>query len=115
MKEYKPIDPNISFADAALISFDFKDDNQILNVFLKAWNEKIIKLSFESVLYFQYNSGDFILDIYEYTGVSSIVKNALIKEFNNKIPPNHNYKLILINDIYDFSIIKIVCAGLIFE
>lgn len=111
MKEYIPIKSNVSFADASVTSFHFEECDQALNIFIEAWNEKKIKLNFESVLYFKYEPGDFILDIYQVIVDSPIVNESLIKEYG-KIPVTHNYKLILINDISDFSIIQVVCSNL---
>lgn len=99
---------NISFADASLLSFSYEGEkNSVLNVVLESWNEKIIKITFEDVLFLEFSPGDFVSEIYKCNEESSILCEALKKEYGN-IPAHHEYQLILINDIDDNSILKIV-------
>lgn len=107
----KMINTNVSFADATLSSFYFEDQCNLLNVFIKSWNEKTVKLNFENVLYFSYKPGDFIFEIYEVLNNPQIVIESLIREYS-KIPDDHSYKLIRIDDIDDISIIEVVCNNL---
>lgn len=109
MENRKAIDSPISFADASLISFNFEEKNQSLNLFLEGWNERTIKIDFESVLCFLYSPGDFISNIYEIKD-SVLVKDALIKEYRSFCGEN-TYRLIVVEDINDISIVQIVCKS----
>lgn len=111
-KERKPINSNISLSDSSMISFDFEVHKQMLFVLFKTWNNKNVKIVFDDVIHFLYNPGDFISGIYQIVSDPSLINKCLIREYGN-ILSDHDYKLISIEDIDDFSVIEVVCRNLL--
>jgi hypothetical protein len=109
-EKYKPIETNISFADASLKKFHYEEHNQILDITFEIWTEKLVKIIFHNVLYFEYKPGSFISEIYTVQSESILVTEAVKREYN-KIPEIHSFKLFLIKDIDDFFFARIVCEN----
>ena len=104
----KSIDFQIGFSDSQIVSFESKNDDVL--VFLKAWNEKILKLEFfDSICFFIINSWN-ISDICQVDNTPSLEK--VVKMVYEKVPLNHPYKVFQFIDNDDNIIAEVCCKKL---
>lgn len=104
--EKKLVAPSIDFADGEFKSFEMTENSKLI-VYLKSWKEKNITLIFSSVIQFSYKLGDHLSNIYEISGSSHFLEEALEREYI-KVPENHPFKLYQIHDISDFPYVEVV-------
>ena len=95
MNNRKVIDYEIGFADSEILSYSHQNNNLV--IYLKAWNEKILKFEFFDYLLFLILNSWNISDICELDN-SPLIERALRIEYDT-IPQDHPYKLYqFIND-----------------
>jgi len=103
MERNKPIKCKYGYAESEILSYHSEADN--LMVFLKCWNEKILKFQFtECILFLILNSWK-ISNLCE-TDNSFLYERALNIVFD-KTPKEHNYKLFQFLDEDDNIVVEI--------
>jgi len=105
-EKYKPVETNISFADASIQSFFYEEKNKTLKLYLRAWNDKSVELIFFGVIHVTYCSGSFVSEIYESTLDKSTNKFSYLLD---ELATNKIMKIFLIKDIDDVLISEIIC------
>ena len=107
MDNKKTLDCHKDFCESELLKYTSDSDN--LLIFLKTWNEKILKFEFKECVMFQIFNTWNIEDVYE-TESSELFKKAIERVYE-KVPSDHGFKLYQFMD-YDEPIIEIACKNL---
>lgn len=108
MENKKSINFEIGFADSEIVSFHSQDEDLI--IFLKCWNELMIKLKFLDCIFFSIQNGWKVSDICEAEN-PKLMKDTLLKTYE-KVPLEHPYKLFqFLNDDGDPSV-EIICKNI---
>lgn len=109
MKAPKHVSYPIGFTNSKVLSYQLEGIDLI--VYLKAWNEKVLRFKFvDCLLCVSLNPGD-ISNICE-VETSHLFELALAREFS-KVPLDHGYKLYHFLDLYNFSVIEVGCAEML--
>ena len=103
---------NYSFADAELLDWKWEDGNCTTR--LKAWDEKIIIITFVDCIQFSYKLGDGISGFYINDSKSEFLDAALSRNYS-VIPDQIIYKHYMILDINDFPFLEIVATNIIMK
>lgn len=98
----------IGFADSEIISFESYENS--LLIFLKAWNEKLLKFKFSEYILFV------ILDSWNISDVCEVENSPFLdkalKIVYDQIPPQHPYKLFHFFDDDDNVVVEVCCKDL---
>jgi len=105
----RPIDFEIGFADASLISFHFSENDLVVEIEL--WNEKKCIIHFLECIFFKYLEGDFISEIFELSKEDQFLKNFLIENYLNENYSDH--KIFQIFDVSGKPFIEVISKSLI--
>lgn len=109
MTERRSIDYQIGFADSEIISFQ-SDKNSLL-IFLKSWDEKILKFEFSNSIFFMIYNNWYISDICEMNNPKNMEK-ALLMVYADP-PKLHPYKAFQFIDIDGDIAAEVYCTDLI--
>src|SRR5690349_11652557 len=102
----KIIADHIDFNDSEFRSIEVKDE--LITLYITSWDDRTIKAEFINPIYVTYTFGDtgaFILEVDD----KNEVQEKLLCASNEKLNPK--YKLYYIEDIYDFTYMKIVAES----
>jgi hypothetical protein len=102
--------PNIDFSDAEFRSFNLSEDN-VLYIYLTSWDEKLLTITFFRPIYFLYQLGHGISNIYSINENSKLIQDAMNKYYV-KTPQKYLFKLYEIIDLDDFPFIQIVAESI---
>lgn len=103
---------NYSFADAELLDWKWEDGN--CSTRLKAWDEKIIKMTFIDCIQFSYKLGDGISGFYVNDSNSDFLDSALSRNYK-VVPSEINYRHYMLVDIDDFPFFELVATNVILD
>ena len=101
--------PNTHFSDSEFRSFELKENN-LLNIYFTSWDERLITIECYNPIYFIYQLGYHIENIYETN--NSHLLNEIVSKYYEKVPPHHPFKLFMVNDLEDFSFMQIIAESL---
>ena len=101
---------NFDFADSEYKSYNMSE-NSVLTINMYTWQEVPFKIVFKDTIYFSYELGDGIENVYEVPDNAQFFYGALLRNYTEKPPLDHPYKGFEIRDLYDFAFIKIVAES----
>ncbi len=105
----KSIDYNESLADSHIMSYHSEGGNVV--VFLRCWNENVLRFTFIECAFFQVSNNWKIVDVCETNG-NDYLFNNIMKNIYEIMPINNPYKMYQFVDDDDGFAVQIVCTGL---
>ncbi len=107
----KNLDYPIGFADSEILSYCSENNNLI--IYLKCWNEKILKFEFvDCILFLILNSWN-ISDVCEMD--DSVFLERALKIVYEILPKEHDYKIFNFINNDDDPVVEIICKNMIIE
>jgi hypothetical protein len=101
---------HIDFADSEYISFHMSEDST-LTIYLKSWNAKSLRIVFSHAIQFSYKLASDPSNLFQIEDNRDLEK--MLVETHGHVPPNHPFKLFVIEDIDDFPFIQVVAESVV--
>ena len=98
----------VGMEDSELISYTYLAEEFKLDVQIRAWNAKIIKISFLQPMMFFFRGNHSLSSFCELISQSSVLKEALTYAYE-EVPQVHPYKVYQLIDIEDVPALEVVC------
>lgn len=108
----KKVISDIDFADSEYQSFNLSKD-RILTVFLSSWNAKPLRIIFQHVVNLVYNSGSDPKNLFEVENSPKL--EEITKELYGSSPYQKRFKLFVLEDIDDDSVLQVVAESVTVE
>lgn len=103
--EMKEITDSIDFADSSYASCETDDKNLI--VYLKSWDDRILKITFLNMIRFIYRGGSFTAGLYEQATETPFLLETLSSYYEN-IPKEQPFKTFVIKDIEGCDFFEVI-------
>lgn len=108
----KKIVENIDFADSEYMACA-TDDDHLLIIYLKSWDDKKIKIEFFNTVKFNYSMAFEVDGLYERSEKKTSILLEALALYYEKIPKNHPFKTYVLLDINGISIFEVVAEGIL--
>ena len=104
----KSIDYKIGFENSEVLSYNSQDLSLV--IYLKCWNDKVLKFEFSDCVLFLILSSWNIYDICEVDD-STLLQRSLKKVYE-EVPINHEYRIIQFFDNDNDAVVEVICKNL---